>query len=411
VINLSNERRLETAGIGFCVKARRVAFASVMALALPFAFGGLLDGQTSVLSGGYVLAADTDSEAADDAATKEEEAKEAEPKEKKKRFSFRRLLGKKDAEATPPVAETEKAEVATAVREGPVTPVKKPMVVPVRKPKLETQVAKVEEGPNSRTITGLIKTYDAYRGDLAFAAQVSFENKSAIREAHKRLAKYDEVTLSRAWVAYNASIAAQTPEFSGEISRKSKKSTDRFLGTLHRKSGNIMKLKSSSKAVRSVLYNVAEETKQLSNMASAYKQISIDLQTGKTTNVSMAKQEAMFINAGYSGDMVTASKKTDLRVAKAAVLSRSRPVLGRMLILGAHISTNNSEGKYKQHTTQLSNHKSGQQCLKWARLNLAQCIAASRDISEEAYCTGRHAINEVSECWRSIALGGSGKPA
>jgi hypothetical protein len=410
VINLSNEQLLETARNGFFVKARRVAFASVMALALPFAIGGLLDDQNSVMSTGFVLAADDEAEAQDGA----EATAEAEPKEKKKRFSFRRLIGKKDAEATPPVAEAEKAEVVQAVKEGPVTPVKKPMVVPVRKPKLETQVAKaavVEEGPNSRTITGLIKTYDAYRGDLAFAAQVSYENKSAIREAHKRLSKYDEVTLSRAWVAYNASIAARTPAFSGEISKKSKRSTDRFLGDLHRKSGNVMKLKSSPKAVRSVLYHVAEETKQLSNMAEAYKQISIDLQTGKTTNVSMAKQEAMFIKTSYTGDMVTASKKTDLRVAKAAVTSRTRPVLGKMLILGAHISTNKSEGKFKKHTTQLSNYKSGQQCLKWARLNLAQCIAASRDISEEAYCTGRHAINEVSECWSSVTLGGSGNPA
>lgn len=38
-------------------------------------------------------------------------------------------------------------------------------------------------------------------------------------------------------------------------------------------------------------------------------------------------------------------------------------------------------------------------CLNWARLNLNQCIAAAHFPSEEAWCTGTHAIEEVRACW------------
>ncbi len=41
-------------------------------------------------------------------------------------------------------------------------------------------------------------------------------------------------------------------------------------------------------------------------------------------------------------------------------------------------------------------------CLNWARLNLNQCIAAAHFPSEEAWCTGTHAIEEVRTCWASV---------
>jgi hypothetical protein len=38
-------------------------------------------------------------------------------------------------------------------------------------------------------------------------------------------------------------------------------------------------------------------------------------------------------------------------------------------------------------------------CLNWARLNLNQCIAAAHFPSEEAWCAGTHAVEEVRTCW------------
>lgn len=375
--------------------ARRTGLVSILVLALPVLVGcQTLGGGGMSLFGGTASAA-----SAENSEPKVAEASEAE-------------------KAVVTDAKTETAKVAV------VRPKRKPASIAAAKEETTVfeKVAAAEkvaakpaakkraEGPNSKTITGLVRTYDKYRGDLAFAAQASFENRAAITEAHKRLAKYDPQTLSRAWIAYNASVAAQTPAYSQEIGKKTnKRGPERFLNSLHRKSDAVMKLKSSPKAVRSVLYNVSEETSQMTRMAGAYKQIAIDLQTGRTTNVSMAAERAELVKAGFSGEMVLASSRTNLKVSQAAVTAQSRPVLGKMLILGAHISTEQSEGKYKPHTTQLSDYKKGQQCLKWAKLNLAQCIAATRDVSEQAYCTGRHGINEVSDCWSFMTL--TGNPA
>ncbi|TNE42584.1 MAG: hypothetical protein EP347_00815 [Alphaproteobacteria bacterium] len=306
-------------------------------------------------------------------------------------------------------AQTESGKVVVAAVQRETAPDEKSVFEKVAEAEVSVPEAlKSNEGPNDKTIVGLVRTYDKYRGDLAFAAQASFENRSAIKEAHMRLAQYDPKTLSRAWVAYNASVAAQTPSYSKEVASKAGKSgPERFLNSLYRKSDAVMRLKSSPKAVRSVLYSVSEENHQMDSMSQAYRQISIDLQTGKTTNVSMAAERSKLIKAGFSGEMVVAASKTNLKVSQAAVTTKSRPILGNMLILGAHISTNTSEGKYKKNTTLLSEYKDGEQCLKWAKLNLAQCIAASRDLSEQAYCTGRHGIKEVSDCWGFMTLDGN----
>lgn len=45
-------------------------------------------------------------------------------------------------------------------------------------------------------------------------------------------------------------------------------------------------------------------------------------------------------------------------------------------------------------------------CLNWARLNLNQCVAAAHFPSEEAWCTGTHAVEDIRACW-SAALPGT----
>ena len=69
-------------------------------------------------------------------------------------------------------------------------------------------------------------------------------------------------------------------------------------------------------------------------------------------------------------------------------------VMNRILTLGAYQVIEGSM------TAGDADHRNSTgRCLNWARLNLDQCIAASRFPSEEAYCTGKHAVEEVRSCW------------
>ena len=47
-------------------------------------------------------------------------------------------------------------------------------------------------------------------------------------------------------------------------------------------------------------------------------------------------------------------------------------------------------------------HPDAARCLRWARLDLEQCMVSSHSASEEAWCAGVHGIEEVSNCWRFL---------
>ncbi len=46
------------------------------------------------------------------------------------------------------------------------------------------------------------------------------------------------------------------------------------------------------------------------------------------------------------------------------------------------------------------------QCLRWAQLNLNQCLAAAHDNTERAWCLGNHGIHDRVKCWSWIVDGG-----
>lgn len=74
-----------------------------------------------------------------------------------------------------------------------------------------------------------------------------------------------------------------------------------------------------------------------------------------------------------------------------------------MLALGAHLHLSN-QGTVGLDPAQsaLATNKDNDQCLRWAQLNLDQCLAAARDNQERAYCLGKTGIEERSQCWSAL---------
>ncbi|MEM9123646.1 MAG: hypothetical protein AAGB03_10055, partial [Pseudomonadota bacterium] len=85
----------------------------------------------------------------------------------------------------------------------------------------------------------------------------------------------------------------------------------------------------------------------------------------------------------------------------------SRPTYGRIISLAAYLSVPGAGPNDLKDAMKLTKNETDRQCLKFAQLNLAQCIAASRNLSEEAFCTGRHGFKEVADCWTYLVQVGS----
>jgi len=78
---------------------------------------------------------------------------------------------------------------------------------------------------------------------------------------------------------------------------------------------------------------------------------------------------------------------------------RGRQVMNRVLEIAARLSLDRSGGQGLIASGLLVTDRQTNQCLRWARLNLAQCVAASRTTAEEAYCTAQHGVNDIANCW------------
>ena len=60
----------------------------------------------------------------------------------------------------------------------------------------------------------------------------------------------------------------------------------------------------------------------------------------------------------------------------------------------------------KQRVDAYAKAKKSDRCFVNAKLNLDQCIAATRTPYEEAFCLGEHALNDVSRCVGWVANAG-----
>ena len=253
-------------------------------------------------------------------------------------------------------------------------------------------------------IVALVAEYTSYRKDLVTIAKGDVSSAS-VKKAHQRLASHDYKTLSKAWVAYNAAVAARTPAYNKEITKTARKrGQDTFLASLDASPDNVLRLKSSAQASKSIVRNISAETAQISEMGASFRKAAMDMQQSKTPKlvinrttmdrfIDPARQDNIIL-AGASGGAMQDPRRD----------AKARPMLGQMLTLAAHMSVTEAKGgTYAASTAALVENRKGERCLKWAKLNLAQCLAATRNTSEEAYCTGRHALTEVSACWSYMA--------
>ena len=74
---------------------------------------------------------------------------------------------------------------------------------------------------------------------------------------------------------------------------------------------------------------------------------------------------------------------------------RAGSIVTKALVLGAHYAMDNATNEVlAAHGTSARSER----CFTSAKLNLDQCIAATRTPYEEAFCLGQHALNDMSSC-------------
>ncbi|MEL7029802.1 MAG: hypothetical protein AAGL49_11470 [Pseudomonadota bacterium] len=278
-------------------------------------------------------------------------------------------------------------------------------------------------------------TYVDFRTDIDALDRMALRSAGETREAHRRLGTHDPYKLAEGWMAYAALVAADDPTFLKALRKELRRSNrDKILKNIGSKPRYISNLPGAGSAVQAILRTAAADAAKMNAIGEKFRDRSYELQeTSWGVKPSRDQQERLaafrtetkertpqsrpaVASRGLSGPMLASaggdwnddwggssySRRTEYQLSGP----RAQPVIDQILVLAAQHALGVTEGANAEQARTLLRNDKARQCFNWAKLHLDQCIAATRAPYEEAYCLGRHGLDDVAECVGWIAASG-----
>lgn len=274
--------------------------------------------------------------------------------------------------------------------------------------------------------------YVHLRADIADIEAISMSSARKMRDAHNRLGSYNPSELGGAWVAYAALVAADTPTFADAIEKatKSKKGRAAFLKQLREDPATVRNLDGANYAIDAIRAVAARDATRINALgdrfiADAYRMQNTAWAKAKIPNDGSTRLRA---SSAYATKRTWAPMRvTTKQTTKAGNVrphlngdikwspewsptstppseaERTGALMTRALVLAARYTVGDMDSS---HITTYAKAKKSDKCFVNAKLNLDQCIAATRTPYEESFCLGEHALNDVSRCVGWVANAG-----
>ena len=272
------------------------------------------------------------------------------------------------------------------------------------------------------------RTYAAYHADVGEAGRRELRSGADLDLTMDALAQYyDGDRLVDAQIAYAALVAAQHPEFIDAV-----RAVADYYGVGVARSAllddpvYVTGFMGADRAQAAVLNAIDEDVSSIRTVGSRYRQAAYDLQ-GETWAARRARDREDRLTA-----LETASERLEVNfqladpndkagapLRSASSLFAERPAvsapglpalqltvgeqqlepderrIGRMLAVAALQSI---EAGDMMALDRLLGDPSVERCITWARLTMAQCIAAGHFKYEDSFCIAEHALNDVADC-------------
>ncbi|MEE4210178.1 MAG: hypothetical protein V2I43_13040 [Parvularcula sp.] len=289
---------------------------------------------------------------------------------------------------------------------------------------LASDKAELQSVRGARLVEMSAQPYIAFRQDVEIVSRAVPNSPEGLRDVHNRMASHDNKAVSSAFVAYAAMVAADTPAFSEEIQKRTGKKKDReaFLAELEKNPAMIRDLPGAEAAIAAIMSVSASDATRINKAGADYIKAAYSMQETawarrKIAEHGMARvDEALAFAAKRSwpsmpGLAAKADRKGYVSPALASVPlwsaswsgekapigsdAQAGSLITKALILGARYRLDEVE---PAHLATYGNSRRSERCFSSAKMNLDQCIAATRTPFEEAFCLGQHALNEMSSC-------------
>jgi hypothetical protein len=224
-------------------------------------------------------------------------------------------------------------------------------------------------------------TYTAFRNDINDIAKMRLDQPENIHKAQAALVAFNETDLSHGFVAHMAQVAASSDRFQRGLKRAARRygGRDKLIAHLEQDPRTIYNVSGWQEASQNVASAIERDNAAMSAVAYRLNEIAY----GRTAGEARHAQEAR--NASTSTGITGATRAP--RHARTSTMAMSQ-----ILALGGVMSlTHTRPAQLTPAAASIAVNPTNDQCLRWADLNLKQCLAAAHD------------NNERAKCWVSVA--------
>ncbi|MDY6923829.1 MAG: hypothetical protein SWI22_07725 [Pseudomonadota bacterium] len=266
--------------------------------------------------------------------------------------------------------------------------------------------------------------YMAFSRDMA-AIEGGFTSPEQIQASLRQGASYDPDQISRGLVAYASILALQSPEFVAGVRSMAdnRAAREKLVADIVADPGLASRLPGAEAAAGLVMATLGADISALGRAADSIENDAYAIQARydprRVWGVAEVNDRAGRLQAAKarSTEVVQPSASEMSRLSAAAhsgggalpVSGAPRkapypPAVVNALALAALASLGYAGENARANTDALQFDQVSQGCLEMSKLNLFQCLAASRPNYEDMFCLGRHIVRDLATCSRGAAM-------
>jgi hypothetical protein len=254
--------------------------------------------------------------------------------------------------------------------------------------------------------------------------EAGFTDAESIQAAMRKGAAYDPATLSRGMIAYASILALQAPEFVAGVRTFADDPAQRaeVVANIIRDPAYAATLPGANVAAGLIISTLGQDITALTAVAEAIEQDAYTIQgrgdprrrwavtpiPSRETRLESVKTISagqMLPSAEEAARLFTAANTgSGLNLAPATHAPPYTPAVVNALAIAALAAMGAAGEDARANTEALSIETNAQFCLDMSKLNLFQCLAASRPSYEDMFCVGRHIVRDLATCTSQATL-------
>jgi hypothetical protein len=279
-----------------------------------------------------------------------------------------------------------------------------------------------------------LDAYALYQNDISILSDAQIDSAEALGAALERMARHDPAAVSRGWIAYNATVAAQSPAFvRGVQSRITAAGRAAVIRQLVRDMSYARRRPpGDTEATQLILAAIEADTMRMDLAAGRVEAIGRELDMGGWTAIEDRSARHTRLTALRVSEILPDSMQARLHLGAAAASpltdpnafggrnfwntlvgrtaqmpapraarERYRGSADRMRTLAGLIIANATYTETARVAETLTDRNT-EYCLSLQQLQLRQCAASANASNEDALCLARHGFSGPSACFAAL---------